>query len=70
MAPPQKWPLVAQPLIVLVPMSTWASITPLIEPDALTSNVAWLVTGYVIRASPERWVAVSSMVAPESSVTP
>src|SRR2546430_5260908 len=68
--PPQKCPLVAQPLMVLRPTSTCASVTPLTEPETLTSNVAWLVIGYVIRPIPERGVVVSSIVGPESSVTP
>ena len=43
--PPQKCPLVAQPLMVFFPTSTCASITPLMEPDTLTSRVACVVTG-------------------------
>jgi hypothetical protein len=61
---------VAHPLMVFFPMSTWASSTPLTEPDALTSSVDVSPIGYVKRPSPERWLAVSSTVVPLSSVTP
>ena len=69
--PRQKWPLETQPSTVRLAGSTVteASSLPIADCATSISSVAGEFFGKVKRPKPERWVAVSSVVMPESVVT-